>query len=236
MHVLGAGFVAHEDHVLAALCRVGRGICREVHLANGCTGRCSEPPGNGRAGGGKLRVQHRIEVFGSDAHQGFLLGDAPLALTATAALGHLHCHAECCGSGAFPHARLQHPQLAVLDGELRVAHVLVVVFQTGEDVEQFGMHLRELALECVKVLGVANTRHHILTLGVHEVVAVGRVLPRGRVTGETHARAGLVVAISEDHRLNVHRSAEVVADLLAYAVGDCACAIPRAEDGLDCPT
>ena len=85
----------------------------------------------------------------------------------------------------------------------------------------------------VEVLGVADARHHVLALGVHQEVAVGPVLAGGGVAGEAHAGAGVVVAVAEHHGLHVHGGAEIVADLLAHPVRDGAGAVPRLEHGLD---
>ncbi len=47
--------------------------------------------------------------------------------------------------GALAHPGLQHPELALLDRELGVAHVPVVRLEPGEDLEQLGVDLRERA-------------------------------------------------------------------------------------------
>jgi hypothetical protein len=39
-------------------------------------------------------------------------------------------------AGALAHPGLQHPELALLDGELGVAHVAVVALEAGEDGQQ----------------------------------------------------------------------------------------------------
>ena len=51
-------------------------------------------------------------------------------------LGHLDGHAQRGRAGALADAGLQHPELALLDGELGVAHVAVVALEPGEDLEQ----------------------------------------------------------------------------------------------------
>ncbi len=55
----------------------------------------------------------------------------------------------------------------------------------------------------------------------------------GRVAGEAHARAALVVAVPEDHRLHIDRGAEVVGDPLTLAVGDGASPVPGLKDRFD---
>ena len=57
---------------------------------------------------------------------------------------HVDCHAERGPAGALADPGLQHPELALLDRELRVAHVAVVLLEAGEDVEELGVDGREL--------------------------------------------------------------------------------------------
>ena len=48
--------------------------------------------------------------------------------------------------GALAGARLQHPQLAALDGELEVLHVAVVLFEPVADADECGERLRHQLL------------------------------------------------------------------------------------------
>ena len=63
---------------------------------------------------------------GSTRMHGLFLGDEAFLL-------HLDGDVQRGGGGALAHAGLQHPQLALLDGELDVAHVAEVVLQHDED-------------------------------------------------------------------------------------------------------
>ena len=146
---------------------------------------------------------------------------------------HLHRHAQRGAPGALADPRLEHPEAALLDGELRVAHVAVVALEPVEDGEQLVVDLGEVLAEPVEVLGVADAGHHVLSLGVDQEVAVGPVLAGGRVAGEADAGAGALVAVAEHHGLDVDRGAQVVADLLAHPVGHGAGRVPRAEHRLD---
>ena len=149
------------------------------------------------------------------------------------ALGHVDRHLQRGRPGALADTGLQHPELALVDRELGVAHVGVVLFESQEDLQQLGVDHREVLLHVVEVLGVADTRHHVLALGVHEEVAVRLVLTGGGVAREPHARARVVVTVPEHHGLHVDRRAEVVIDLLPDAIGDGPCAVPALEHGLD---
>ena len=231
--VLRAGLAADEDDLLAALVGVDRVVGGEVHPADGGARRRGEALGDDLALAGELRVQHLVEVLGGDAHQRLVLADLPALVALAGALRHLDGHPQRGRAGALADAGLQHPQLALLDGELGVAHVAVVPLEAVEDVHQLGVDRRELGLQRVEVLGVADAGDDVLALRVDEEVAVRLVLAGGRVAGEADAGAAVVVAVAEHHRLHVDRGAEVVADPLADAVGDRAGAVPAAEHGLD---
>ena len=91
---------------------------------------------------------------------------------------HVDRHLQGGRAGALAHPGLEHPELALLDGELGVAHVRVVRLEPGEDLEQLGVDLGELLLELRDGLGVADAGHHVLALRVDQEVAVGALGPR----------------------------------------------------------
>ena len=182
----------------------------------------------GVAGAGELGVQDGVEVVLGDARDRLGLGDAEVARA-----DHVHRHLQGGRAGALADAGLEHPELALLDGELGVAHVLVVPLEPVEDLQQVGVDLGELLLQRRDGLGVADAGHHVLTLRVDQEVAVGALGPRGGVAGEADAGARVVVAVAEDHRLDVDGGAEVVRDAFALAVGNGARPVPAAEDGFD---
>ena len=155
-------------------------------------------------------MQNLVEVIGGDTRHRLGLADLPNALRALGALRHVDGHSQSRGSGALADSRLEHPQLALFDGELGVAHVLVVRFEASEDLQEFLMDLRELGGQGVEIFGVADTGHDVLTLGVDQEVAVRNVLTGGGVTRETDSRARVVVAVAEHHGLDVHGRAEIV--------------------------
>ena len=163
-----------------------------------------------------------------DARNRLGLGDPEVARA-----DHVDRHLEGGRAGALAHPRLEHPELALLNGELGVAHVAIVGLETGEDLEQVGVDLRELLLQLGDRLGVADAGHDVLALRVDQEVPVRSLGPGGGVAGEPDARARVVVAVAEDHRLHVDRGPEVVRDVLPVAVGDGPGAVPAAEHGLD---
>ncbi len=175
-------------------------------------------------------MEHLIEVVPGDPFDG--LGPAQLDLRVG---GHVDRHPEGGLAGALAHPGLEHPQLALFDGELGVAHVPVVLLEPGEDGQQLGVDLRELALQRRERLRVADTGHHIFALGVDQVVAVLALLAGGGVAGEAHPGSRLVIPVAEHHGLDVDRGAELVGDPLPHPVGVGPGAVPGLEHGLDGP-
>ena len=132
MHVLGRGLVAHQDDLLAALGGRRGVVGGEVdapHRGAGAGAEALGPGGVARAG--ELRVEHRVEVVLGDPRHGLGLGDPEVARA-----HHVDRHLQGGGAGALAHPGLEHPELALLDGELGVAHVAVVALEAGEDLEQ----------------------------------------------------------------------------------------------------
>ena len=168
VHVLGRGLAADQHHLLAPLGR-GLGVVGgQVDPADGGAGRGAEAPGQHRvARPGELGVEHLVEVLAGDPLERLLLGqlDGPLP-------DHVDRHPERGPAGALAHPGLEHPQLALLDGELGVAHVPVVGLEAGEDGQQLGVDRRELVLQGRERLGVPDAGHHVLALGVDQEVAV----------------------------------------------------------------
>ena len=135
--------------------------------------------------------------------------------------------------GPLADPRLQHPQLAVLDGELDVAQVAVVLLERLHDAEQLVVRRLVDLLEVGQRDRVADAGHDVLALGVLQVVAVDALRARGGVAGERHARAGVLAAVAEDHRDDAHRGAEVAGDPLLAAVEHGSLGVPRVEDRAD---
>ena len=179
-------------------------------------------------------MQQLVERGGIDALDGLLPGDQALG-------GHVHCDLEGRFGGALAGAGLQHPELAVLDGELHVLHVAVVALQqvevglqlregAGHDLlerRRFGMRLDAGLLG--DVLRRADAGHHVFTLCIHKELAVELLRARGRVAGEGNAGGRGVTHVAEHHGLDVDRRAPVFGDVVELAVGDGACAHPRLE-------
>jgi len=73
----------------------------------------------------------------------------------------------------------------------------------------------------------------VFALGVEEHVAEPLVLTGRRIPREQDAGSGRQAAVTEDHGLHRHGSAEIVRDAFALAVCPSSFAIPGSEDRLD---
>ena len=190
VHVFGARLAANQDHFFATVRCISCFISGEVHLADSCAWRSGETFGNHFLSAGlELRVKNLIEVLGSNASNGFCFADLPrilLALGSNGSLGHVDSHTQGCGTGALAHASLQHPQLALFNGEFGIAHVFVVSFKANEDRHQFFVNLRELGLQSIEVFGVTNTSNDVFSLGVDQEVTVRNVFAGCSITRETN--------------------------------------------------
>ncbi len=125
--VLGRRLAAHEDHLLAA-----QGGC--LGVVGGEVRRGPRPrPARPRGPWSARRGSARRTADAAPARGGRRSpGRRPRPGQADAGvLGHVHGHAQRGAAGALAHPGLQHPQLALIDGELGVAHVAVVVPPAG---------------------------------------------------------------------------------------------------------
>ena len=153
VQVVGVGLAAHEDDGGALRGDPHGGVRVEDGHADGRAGGGAHPLGEQRAGalGVEVREHQLGELVTGDPHQGLLLGDDAL-------VDEVDRDAEGGLGGALPDPGLQHPQLALLDGELDVAHVAVVALEAGHDVEQLVVALRVDALEVGEGAGCCGCR------------------------------------------------------------------------------
>ena len=103
------------------------------------------------------RVQQLVQPVRRHAQQRRLLVDHAL-------LQHLHRDAHHRRAGALAVARLQHPELALLDRELQVLHVLEMVLERGLGVQQLAVDVRHQLFQR-RVLGAPIGLAHQRELG-----------------------------------------------------------------------
>ena len=147
--------------------------------------------------------------------------------------------------GALAGARLQHPQLAALDGEFEVLHVAVVLFQPVGDVDEGGEGLRHQLLQrrlvgaggdarrLGDVLRRADAGDDVLALRVDQELAVEQLLAGRGIAGEGDAGGRGLAHIAEHHGLDVDRRAPAFGNVVQPPVGDGAVVHPARKHGAD---
>ena len=129
--IVGRGLRAHQHRVLAAIDRGDDVVGVEVRPPTPAPGEAARPLATTLCSPVELRMQHLVEVLGCDPGDGLGAGQPDLRFGR-----HLDRHAQRRRAGPLAHTGLQHPELALLDGELGVEHVAVVPLEPPEDVEQ----------------------------------------------------------------------------------------------------
>ena len=252
LQVLGRGLDAHQDRLLARPGQLLLGILGEEHHGTRRrTRRGGQPLRDdlGRSDGLLVEygVQQLVELRGFAAQHGGLFVDQPLAQ-------HVHGDLDHRCARALAVAALEHPELAVLDRELDVLHVLEVLLEVVLNLVQLlvdrGHHLLErgvfrgaLRLRNVLRLGPAlrafdrdllrgaDAGHDVLSLRIDQVLSVEDVLARRGVARESHARGRVLTHVAEDHGLHRNGRSPLGGDVVELAVEDGALVHPRAEHG-----
>lgn len=230
LQVVGVGLPTNQNDLVALVGARDGVVAREHDLAHGGTGAGIKTAGESLVllGGVELWVQELVELRGIDAAHSLIAGDQTL-------LGHLDGDAQGGGGSSLAHAGLEHPELALLDGELNVAHVAIVILERQEHALELltcGLKARR-GLKVGDGLGVADTGDDVLALGVYQKVAVELLSAIGRVArkGDT-GRRGLAL-VAKGHGLHVDGGAELVGDAVLFAVDAGTLVHPAAKDGLD---
>ena len=226
--VVRCGLVADQHDLLALLAAGCGGVGVEDDLSNGGAGRGGQALSERLGGVGRIdrRVQQLVELRRFDALQRLVLGDQAL-------VHHVGRDLQRGGCGALAVARLQHEQLAVLDGELEILHVLVVDLEPLHSVEQFVVGLGQDGLHLGQVVRGPDAGHHVLALRIHQELAVKAALAGGRVAGEADAGGRGVAPVTEDHLHDVDGGAQAGRDVVGPAVDLGAGVAPAAEDRVD---
>ena len=242
LDVFRRGLLTDQDDMLATGVGVHRSLGGEDDRADGAARRGRQTLGDNLglllSGSVQDRVQDFIQLGGRDAHHGGLLIDHAL-------IEHIHRHLEGGKAGALADTALQHVELAVLDGELDVLHVVEVVLQQGADPVKLLINLGHRGLKGLEVLVMlrlgglvervrgADARDHVLTLGVDQPLTIELIVTGSRVARESDTRSGGLAHVAEYHRLDIDGGAPIIGDLLDAAVRDGTLAVPRLEHATD---
>ena len=128
---------------------------------------------------------------------------------------------------------MQHVQIAPLDGELQVLHVLVVDLEHDAHGLELFVDLGHEVLEFAEEDRRAHPGHHIFTLGVDQHVTVEDGLAGARVAREAHPRATVLAHVAEDHLADVDGCTVQVGDLLNSPISDRSLTHPAIKHRVD---
>ena len=230
LQVVGVGLPTNQNNLVALVGARDGVVAREHDLAHGGTGAGIKTAGESLVllGGVELRVQELVELRGIDAAHGLLAGDQAL-------LDHFDGDVQGGSGGALAHAGLEHPELALLDGELDIAHIAVMILERQEHALELltcGLEARG-SLEVGDGLGVTDTGDNVLALGVYQKVAVELFGAVGRVARKGDARRRGLALVAKGHGLHVDGGAELVGNTMLFAIDAGALVHPAAKDGLN---
>ncbi len=226
VEVVGIGLVAHQDDRLALAGQACGPVGVEGDPARGGAGRSRQADGQDGWCGRRIDdgMQQLLHVIGRDAQEGFLLADQLLA-------HHVHGDAYGGPTGSLAGSCLQHPEVALLHRELDVLHVAVM------GLEQVG-HPLQLVVDRGVQLGQlrdgrrrADAGHHVLSLGVGQVLAEENRLAGAGIAGEGDAGTRVLARVAEDHGLDADGGADVVGDAVETSIVDGSPVHPGVEDG-----
>ena len=228
--VLGRGLQANQNDLLAVGVPALGVLSGEHDLAAGSSGGGAQTAANGGGSlqglGVELGMQQGVQVAGVDHQNGLFLGLVTFG-------NQIHSDLQGGGSGALAVAGLQHVQLALLNGELHVLHVVVVIFQNGADLHELLVGLGELLGHLRDGHGGAHAGDHVFALGIGQELAHHLLLAGGGVAGERNAGAAVIAQVAEGHGLYVDGRAPGVGDVVVAAIDVRAGVVPAAEHGLD---
>ena len=157
-----------------------------------------------------------------------------LVLCDQAFFHHLDRAAHGCHAGPLRATSLQHVQLAVLERELHILHVLEVRFEFRRQALELAVDLGELAaFHLFDRLRRACAGDDIFALRVGEHVAIQHILAGAAVARERHTRAAVVPHVPVDHGDDVDRRPQAVGNAVHLAIVFGAAGVPALEDRLD---
>ena len=193
----GRGIRAYENNRFTAGDEPSRALWIESSAADRNAGGCAGAANDRLSGYDQPFVGERLQIEAGEALQCF--GRCNPAL-----LHEIYCQPQRCLRRSFRCARLQHPQLAVLDGEFDVLYIGKVLLEPPQRFAQLRGDLsREAPVQVVSSgFGVVSTDTTSSPWESKSIVMTGLATPvEGRA--KTRRRRPTKRASAEHHRLNV---------------------------------
>ena len=128
---------------------------------------------------------------------------------------------------------LEHEELAFLDCELQVLHIVIVLLELLSDIAKLSVGFWVNLLKSRYLLRSPDTCNNIFTLGIHQVFAEELVLTCGWVTCEGDTCTAGLTHVSEDHGLDVDSCSQQSSDVVHKSVLDGSFIIPAVEYSVD---
>ena len=180
--ILGAGLAADQDQTrpwvvpCASCCSASASSAKNLILPVAAPGPALMPLASSLPSAMALllgfgiedRLQQLIQVVRRNAAR----PTGPLPSVISPSLDHVDGEAHGGEAGPLGVAGLQHPELALLDGELDVLHVAVVLFELVADVVELLVDRGHVLLQLGDLLGRADAGDDVFALGVDQVFAV----------------------------------------------------------------
>ena len=161
-------FFANENNFLSSLVPFNSFFCCEDNLTAASSRRCVESRSERLCAlqclAFKLWVQKLVKLVWLYAQESLLFCNHTLA-------DHIYRHLNCSRSCALTVAALKHKELAFLNGELHILHIVIVRFETVADCRDFLEDFWLLLLESRNIHWSADTSNNVFTLSVDEVLS-----------------------------------------------------------------
>src|SRR4030095_6883684 len=108
--------------------------------------------------------------------------------------------------------------LPLFNREFDVLHFSIMLFEDLANLLQVTCRLGQRLAELCNRSRCANTRDHILALGIDEKLAIEALIAGGWVACESDSGRAIIAEITKGHGLDVHRRAPIVGNLIKLAI------------------
>ena len=229
--VLRRGLLTNKDHAVSCSVCGDRILSIEIHTSCRCSRRCRKSLADFtcilKLLCVKTGMKQLIQGLRLDAGYRGLLIDHPLVYKIAGNLDGSLC-------GSLSVSCLQEEELAVLDRELHILHILVVILQLVRNRKELLIALGKILSELRNRLRRADACHNVLALCIDQILTEDALCAGCGVSRESNAGAGGIAHVAEYHRLNVDSGSQLIGNVIHAAVGIRSRVVPGAEHCLDC--